>query len=380
MGIKLIITKKNDPEFKSQREFDHDVITIGRDSSNILHLPDEYKVVGRSHAKIERTTDGYQLIDLGSKNFTLLNEKTINAGQAYPITHDSQIKCGDYILTFYIQDKVQEQTVFSPETFNPFREDTNELGKILSRIYETYALESSSRRKESLKYALHQALNRVTSNEAGLIMAAYLQSGGDFSGAANRKVPLQNQKPEGGESLNQTLNILLEYAVKMIHGHFDFRIGFLEETYMKPKTKSPDFLDLYSCSAEEMKNYLVNEQLTEEEASERQTFVKQALNDLLRHQIAILEGYKKCVKKGTQHFLQRISPHILKKELMERKLKLGPLELSFRTFPFLFKIKFYQIYEQKHKELINDDESFVEKKVYRPGFIEGYRNFMDSGK
>jgi len=64
---------------------------------------------------------------------------------------------------------------------------------------------------------------------------------------------------------------------------------------------------------------------------------------------------------------------------MQKQFTLGPFKLSFRFFPFLFNLKFLQVYTEKHQELINDDESFLERRVYRPGFMEAYKNYMSSG-
>ena len=83
------------------------------------------------------------------------------------------------------------------------------------------------------------------------------------------------------------------------------------------------------------------------------------------------------VKRATPEFLNLISPATLKKETMQKQFTIGPFKLSFRVFPFLFNLKFLQVYTEKHRELLNDDESFLEKKVYKPGFEEGYKNYIN---
>ncbi|MFH1708123.1 MAG: FHA domain-containing protein [Planctomycetota bacterium] len=51
--------------------YDETVITVGRSSKNNLQLPDNR--ASRKHFLIEKAPKGYRLIDLGSKNGTLLN-------------------------------------------------------------------------------------------------------------------------------------------------------------------------------------------------------------------------------------------------------------------------------------------------------------------
>ncbi len=66
-------------------DFAQDHITIGRTSSDPVQ-PDvafdkNFKRIGRRHARIDRRSDGYYIVDLGSQNKTLVNERPIFPNQ-----------------------------------------------------------------------------------------------------------------------------------------------------------------------------------------------------------------------------------------------------------------------------------------------------------
>ncbi len=71
--IKLIVVNKNSEalEFRLKSK----ITTIGRSSDNHLVLPGTH--VSRNHATIERTAKGFVLVDLGSKNGTIVNNKPV---------------------------------------------------------------------------------------------------------------------------------------------------------------------------------------------------------------------------------------------------------------------------------------------------------------
>jgi len=376
MPLKVIVTNQNEPQLNNKYEFDRETITIGRDVSNSVYLPDDHKIVGREHAKIVLLEEVYQLIDVGSKNFTYLNDKPIQAGKSYSLQSGDQIKCGDFLLAISIiesRQKSDDETVFLPQS-NPFIEDSEALAKILSLLYERYALETVDRRDEALKIALYHSMSKISSNNASKVIASFLNT---KNGEDDIK-----EKPSFSESdtaNESSLDILLDSVVKMLNGYHEFRTGELGETILTIKKKSSDYIDLHNCNSDDVKSFLARGEKSNDELQKRKAFIKKALDDLMRHQIALFKGYKNCVKRGTREFLDLISPATLKKETMQKQFTLGPFKLSFRFFPFLFNLKFLQVYTEKHQELINDDESFLERRVYRPGFMEAYKNYMSSG-
>jgi serine phosphatase RsbU (regulator of sigma subunit) len=73
-----------------------DKITIGRSRQSDVSLPDQW--LSRRHAEIHRRDDGFYLVDLGSKNGTLLNGAKIS--RECLLQPGDRIVLGEYVLTF----------------------------------------------------------------------------------------------------------------------------------------------------------------------------------------------------------------------------------------------------------------------------------------
>jgi transcriptional regulator with GAF, ATPase, and Fis domain len=74
-------------------------LSIGRDSANVLSVPDPS--VSRRHCVVSRTSDSFQVRDLDSRNGTLINGTAVEADQ---IRHGDQISVGDSIFVFLLHE------------------------------------------------------------------------------------------------------------------------------------------------------------------------------------------------------------------------------------------------------------------------------------
>jgi len=74
---------------------DKDVATIGRLKESDIVLSDPG--ASRRHAEIRRTADGYVLVDLGSTNGTMVNERTVSE---QPLSEGDRITIGRTVLEF----------------------------------------------------------------------------------------------------------------------------------------------------------------------------------------------------------------------------------------------------------------------------------------
>lgn len=72
-------------------------ITLGRDSDNDIVLPAEG--VSRYHARLQATTTGWSIVDLGGVNGTRINGERIQVGRTVAIYPDDTIQVGPYQLT-----------------------------------------------------------------------------------------------------------------------------------------------------------------------------------------------------------------------------------------------------------------------------------------
>jgi hypothetical protein len=76
-------------------ELDKDVATIGRLKESDIVLSDPG--ASRRHAEVRRTADGYVLVDLGSTNGTMVNERSVSE---QPLSEGDRITIGRTVLEF----------------------------------------------------------------------------------------------------------------------------------------------------------------------------------------------------------------------------------------------------------------------------------------
>src|SRR5690554_4018121 len=100
MSFKLLVTKTGESKVPDEYRFNQPVVMIGRENSNQLTLPDPSRVVSKRHAKIEQAGAGFEVTDLGSKNFTFLNGERLRSNESYPLQAGDTLKVGDFELTF----------------------------------------------------------------------------------------------------------------------------------------------------------------------------------------------------------------------------------------------------------------------------------------
>jgi phosphoserine phosphatase RsbU/P len=81
---------------KRRQPLDKERVSIGRSRQSDVFLPDQF--LSRHHAEIRQGVGGFYLVDLGSKNGTLLNGVRLEAETL--LKEGDQIKIGDHDLTF----------------------------------------------------------------------------------------------------------------------------------------------------------------------------------------------------------------------------------------------------------------------------------------
>jgi sigma-B regulation protein RsbU (phosphoserine phosphatase) len=101
-------------------------VTIGRSRESDIFLPDQW--LSRQHAEIQQRRDGFYLVDLGSKNGTLVNGTPVH-GECR--LHDGDVMAlGEHVLTFLGRDPVEEEDEAAPEGTRIF--SARELGDLSS--------------------------------------------------------------------------------------------------------------------------------------------------------------------------------------------------------------------------------------------------------
>lgn len=94
-GYELIIETPGHPT--STVPLTKSVITLGRNADNDIVLPAEG--VSRHHSRLQATALGWEVVDLGGINGTLLNERRLRADDPTPTAPGAKIRVGPYELT-----------------------------------------------------------------------------------------------------------------------------------------------------------------------------------------------------------------------------------------------------------------------------------------
>ncbi len=83
----ILVVREGQPAGK-EWAVDRDVMTIGRGANCDIVLPE--RPISRVHARIERRSQGYLLIDLGSKNGTHVNGQEVK--EPYPLQDGDEVQ------------------------------------------------------------------------------------------------------------------------------------------------------------------------------------------------------------------------------------------------------------------------------------------------
>jgi pSer/pThr/pTyr-binding forkhead associated (FHA) protein len=376
MPFKLKITKETDPSWNQEYSFDKETVRMGRDPANELQLGGAGSGVSRLHTQIIQQGDTFKIIDNNSLNFTFLNNEKLKAGIEYDLKDEDEIKICDFIIRFSIEVPVEEDldaTVFGKDFINPFIDDVETLAKTVDAICTIYEKEESGRKREVLIDALNKEFGELKSEEAREILAHTLspqtkttELPPDFPA---KEAPIQHRYGQ----IQGLMDTLMELLVKFIQARRQFRLEFMGETMIKLKKT----FSLSDCTLEELKDYILNPDIPAEETQKRIEKIKAITNELLIHQLSMLEGYKSSAKEGTQKILDKLSPDLLREEPAAQKAARGKLSLQYKIFPFLASLKLSQLITDAHRELTQEDQGIIEKKYFRPSYIKSYNKRTD---
>jgi len=388
MKLKLFISKKTENSPPNEQEITKFPVTLGREESNGVVLTDPFKIISRKHAKIIDTDGIYQLIDLGSANFTYLNEQKIIPKEEYALKSGDQIKIGDYELRVeLVPDALpyssalddQKTMVFS----SPYQDQINNIGESLDLINTMFVNDNSPARSDILKFSVGQLLSRMDNSEANRILSELLaekfleeeslsykknhhvmsETAGNGGNPPSYMIRHHDNVNVGQDysfnlHFSNIVDLLLDTFSKLIQGFLHFRQEFFGVTI---------FYTLPTGSLKELKEYLFNPDISPEEEKKRTELFKEETLKLLTHQVGLLEGYKESVSEGSKLLLQSLNPQTIESEL-DKKSSHGMAKL----LPGTKKSKILDLIKSNYKKYISDPYH-IEKKFFRPSFLKGYQ-------
>ncbi len=155
-------------------ELTEDEMSVGRDSSNLVSLPD--KSISRQHCVIRRSGAKYEIVDLESHNGTLVNRLPV---KEQVINHGDRIQIGSTFFLFLLEDEspYEENIQFDGET--PGEMTTVQLrlddalfvgGTELAALLKISTTISSIRSLKALERQLLESIFEILPAERGAIL------------------------------------------------------------------------------------------------------------------------------------------------------------------------------------------------------------------
>ncbi|UCF63195.1 MAG: FHA domain-containing protein [bacterium] len=369
MPLKLIISNTKDESFHLELEMIQEKITLGRDDSNLVILPDDKKVVSRQHAEIYVEDGTYYLTDKGSRNGTFINNNKLKPDYPYVLDDGSEFGIGNYNIQAKITqqpDQSVERTVFIT---NPFTDDSNTLVEFFKVLEKKYQEEDPSFRDDFLSEAFQKTFEELGESEVlkNFMEGADKEDEPD-SGSTRTVAPVPERKD------NQIIQILLKFIVQLIQVISKFRTEFVGATLIQTKDS------LQVQSHESLQNYLFDPNLSPQDAQKRFKLLQDEIEKVIMHQVALLDGYRGSIQDGVPELLKELNPLILKRELSKEKFNIGPLSIPKKIIPLLIEMKTLNQIEKILYNLSQEDRGVFEKKYFRPAFIKRYLEIISTGQ
>lgn len=163
-----------------------------------------------------------------------------------------------------------------------------------------------------------------------------------------------------GASVDEASRALVHAVSRLITIPWQFRHEFIGQTILQ----APESAFLYD-TPEMLHRHLLNPQLPPDERRRRLDFLKEAVDAVVRHQIAMLDGYKASVTLGAGTLLEDLDPATH----LEATREASALH---RWLPPLAATRAIDRLREQYEELQHGTWSVAERRVFRPAFIKAY--------
>ncbi len=389
-GFTIVVTLSSDGTMLSEQEFDKDVVTIGRTTGNDVCLPDVEKRVSSRHARIERRPNAWVMIDLGSTNGTIINEKKIEANQPVPLKTGDHITLGVFVLRF--MQAVEEPSDQTIVHVDPSRQAAK-IADAASLVYARHANSTPEERlqavkdvlrtnfqgtpKESLRAVSQQVRARfeggaekVPGGERGTMVRKrdaaikkqeeMYQAGARmvnelserFLGEAGFTTP--EQMARFSTLIEQALNITFDWLGNSLKGRREFENQFSADLTMVFSREGNPLKA--AAAASEMGRFLLDWR-GQRTTDEIKGSLEAAFKDLTMHQLGLLAGVQDALKAA----LGRLDPKMIEAEAAGGGM-FAKMNATKRA---------WEIYVVKHREMFEENSKLFNEVIY-PNIRKGY--------
>jgi len=363
MPVRLsVVNEDAEHDAASTHRFSEVPITVGRREDNHLTLADPKRIVSGRHAVIRRRNGTYCLVDQESKNFTYVEDRRLPAGEPHELDDGEVFRVGDFRITFHGWEEESptgdnESAASVPETAPP--EPTAALKDALETLVAAHRALPAER-----EHARQAALNEVVDSPAVRTSLRRALSALDDPPSAPADDPgpsAPSGRDENGPSTPSVTDLLAEAVAVMVRIPWRFRHEFIGQTMRR----DPEMAFLYRGKGRALREALEEASLSEDTRRRRLEAVREAAEALVRHQIAMLEGYRAGVEAGTERLLTDLDPDAHRREASGEH-PLGDYLPALGTGAVLERV------QEAWEEIRRADAATVERRVFRPAFTKAY--------
>jgi predicted component of type VI protein secretion system len=305
MPIKLqVIRDGADSSEPADYLYEQDRITIGRGSNNDLTLPDQK--ISKRHAEIRSSGGQYELFDCDSKNHTFVHGSRVGEDEGYVLSSGDVFSVGDFRVEFVpLFMPSSEKTAYADpeEEKNVFEKPASYFAQALKGFIETYSYLPPDKRDAELNEALQDHLGKSPEKMGEHAVVQYLTEclspdEGEDDEAASRT------QSTDSEAVDAVVATLLRGTARMISIPTHFWREFSGNTVVHP----PDRAFVHKADLDTLRDHLLDPSLTDEEREKRLEHVREAVDTLVAHNVAMLAGYRSAVRDGVRKVLQQVNP------------------------------------------------------------------------
>lgn len=349
MSFTLQVTPTAAAEAPETHVFAREVVVIGRDVSADLRLDDAARIVSNRHAEVRQTGGTLALVDLGSKNGTVLNGRRLRSGEPAPLREDDAFEVGDFEIRVVRIEAVAEVGVGSEtraahgeERGDPAPADSEPVGEA-----DEEALRSARREGG-------EDSDVVDSRSEGP------QPSREASSPDPETPALDGLSEESSPSEDKMVDALVAAVARLAGIPWQFRHEFIGQTIAPPEEEAV-FAD---GVPEALRRFLLDPRLDPDERAGRRAALAHATEAGALHQLAMLDGYKAGIETGTLRLLEALDPDAAMEDVRQGGF--------WQRLPVLRDIAALKRLRQSHHDLAQEDEAVAERGRFRPAFIKAY--------
>lgn len=374
MPVILTITSKSEPEKRNVREFQQDVITIGRNAASNLHLEDKQRLISRKHASIKKHQSDYYLVDHKSRNGTLLNNLKMPGEKMAKLKDDDVIEISEFVIYYKFEPDVATQGDETLFIKPPFSDEVKQVLPLINKIKTLLKDRTLFSTPEELQFALQLELTKENWGEIGKLFAAALAAvyKVEAAGEAPTRNFLPMDDPELMVKYGKILELFLNFGIEAVKSVNYFNETVIAHTIVQNKKNA-----ISNFNADELQAFLLDGNISEAVVADRLKKIAFELHNAKAHPFALLQGYRAAAVEGTKALLGDLDIDRLEAEMSAGHYTIGPIKIP-RNWPVIKLWAKYQAYLQTRERMkkLLEDPGHVERLYYKKQLTDTYQKAM----